>query len=274
MEDKLCLKWNDFQENISTSFGRLRQGGNFSDVTLVCEDGEQIDSHKVILAAFSPFFEKLLERNDHPHPLIFMRGTKKNDLAAVIDFLYCGEANILQENLESFLAIAGDLKVKGLQRDGKETAKLKEIQQGKKETEKQKEKETTTKLAKPKAKPPSKKKEKQVYNSTQENKCEPTAEDVSTISLNDQLQMHKEKVKSMLEKSEKHISNESYNLRAYSCKVCGKEGVKTNMEKHIEMHHMENIALGCSLCETSFGLMTALVHHKRTSHTDVFIVKE
>ena len=273
MEDKLCLKWNDFQENISTSFGRLRQDGNFSDVTLVCEDGEQIDSHKIILAAFSPFFEKLLERNDHPHPLIFMRGTKKDDLASVIDFLYCGEANILEKNLESFLAIAGDLKVKGLQREEKERAKQKEIQQDKKETEKQKEQEMGN-LAKPNPKPPSKRKEKQINNSTSEIKCEPNAEDGATISLNDQLQMHRENVKSMLEKSENHISNESYNLLAYSCKVCGKEGVKTNMEKHIEVHHMENIALACLLCEKSFGLMTALVRHKKTSHIDVLIVKE
>ena len=68
MEDKLCLKWNDFQENISTSFGKLRQDGNFSDVTLVCEDGEQIGSHKVILAALSPFFAKLLEKKRPPTP--------------------------------------------------------------------------------------------------------------------------------------------------------------------------------------------------------------
>ena len=73
--------------------------------------------------------------------------------------------------------------------------------------------------------------------------------------------MYREKVKSMLEKSENHISNETYNLRAYSCKVCVKEGVKTNMEKHVEVHHMEKIALHCSLCGNSFGSLTALVHH-------------
>ena len=270
MEEKLCLKWNDFQENISTSFGRLREGNNFSDVTLVCEDGEQIDSHKIILAAFSPFFEKLLQRNDHPHPLVFMRGIKKDDLSAVIDFLYFGEANILQKNLEPFLDIARDLKVKGLQRDEKVTEKQKETQQEKKEKEKEEEKATN--LANPNPKPPSKRREKQVNNSTTEIKSEPNAEETTTF--NDQLKMHREKVNSMLEKSEKHISNESYNLRAYSCKVCGKEGVKTNMEKHIEVHHMENIALGCSHCGNSFGSTTALVHHKRTSHSDLLIVKE
>ena len=43
-----------------------------------------------------------------------MRGLKSEDLCAIIDFLYCGEANVFQENLDSFLAIAEELQLKGL----------------------------------------------------------------------------------------------------------------------------------------------------------------
>ena len=116
MSEKLCLKWNDFQENINTAFGSLRQDKDFTDVTLACEDGQQIEAHKVILAASSPFFQNLLNKNTkkHHHPLVYMKGVKFEDLHAIIDFLYLGEANILQENLDSFLAIAEDLKLKGL----------------------------------------------------------------------------------------------------------------------------------------------------------------
>ena len=39
---------------------------------------------------------------------------KSDDLLAIVDFLYCGEANVYQENLDSFLAIAEDLQLKGL----------------------------------------------------------------------------------------------------------------------------------------------------------------
>ena len=46
----MCLKWSSFQENISTSFENLRQTNDFSDVTLVSDDGDQIECHKVILA--------------------------------------------------------------------------------------------------------------------------------------------------------------------------------------------------------------------------------
>ena len=44
-----------------------------------------------------------------------MRGLKSNDLAAVVDFLYFGEVNVYQENLDSFLAIAEELQLKGLE---------------------------------------------------------------------------------------------------------------------------------------------------------------
>ena len=123
MPEKLCLKWNDFQENVNKAFGRLREETEFVDVTLACNDGQQVEAHKVILTASSPFFDNLLKKNRHPHPLIYMKGVKFEDLLAIVDFLYCGEANVYQENLDSFLCIAEDLKLKGLtgQQDVNET---------------------------------------------------------------------------------------------------------------------------------------------------------
>ena len=70
MAEKLCLRWNDFKSNVHSAFGNLRDDKEFTDVTLACEDGQQMEAHKVILAASSPFFEKMLQRNKHPHPLI------------------------------------------------------------------------------------------------------------------------------------------------------------------------------------------------------------
>ena len=58
--EKLCLKWNDFQENLNSAFGGLRNDQDFADVTLVSEDGTQIETHKVILASSSPFFMDIL----------------------------------------------------------------------------------------------------------------------------------------------------------------------------------------------------------------------
>ena len=109
--EKFCLKWNDFRENVHTAFGELREDRDFTDVTLACEDGYQVEAHKVILAASSPFFQNILRKNKHPHPLIYMRGIKIEDLEAIVDFLYYGEANIYEEDVVRFLLIAKELSI-------------------------------------------------------------------------------------------------------------------------------------------------------------------
>ena len=66
----------------------------------------------MVLIASSPFFLSLLKRNKHTHPLVYMRGVKFEDLDAMVDFLYLGEANVFQEHLESFLALTEELQLK------------------------------------------------------------------------------------------------------------------------------------------------------------------
>ena len=44
-------------------------------------------------------------------------GVKYEDLEAIIDFLYTGEANVSKENLDHFLSVAEDLKLNGLARE-------------------------------------------------------------------------------------------------------------------------------------------------------------
>jgi len=111
--EKFCLRWNDFETNISSAFRELREDKDFFDVTLACDD-EQIQAHKVILSACSPFFRNILRRNPHQHPLLYLKGVKYTDIQAVLNFMYHGEVNVAQEELNSFLAVAEDLRVKGL----------------------------------------------------------------------------------------------------------------------------------------------------------------
>ena len=120
MSSQLEVKFDDFKENASAAFESLREDKDFTDVTLVCEDGQQVESHKVVLTTSSPFFQALLKRNQHPHPLIFMRNVSFENLGAIIDYLYLGEASLLEENLESFLQIAEELALKGLARENRE----------------------------------------------------------------------------------------------------------------------------------------------------------
>merc|ERR1712123_486320 len=99
--------------NISCAFRELREDKDFFDVTLACDDN-QIQAHKVIISACSPFFRNVLRRNPHQHPLLYLKGVKYKELLSVLNFMYMGEVNVAQEELNSFLAVAEDLRVKGL----------------------------------------------------------------------------------------------------------------------------------------------------------------
>ena len=112
--EKLCLQWNEFPKIVRSAFEDLRTDNDFTDVTLVSSDGKQFEAHKVVLVSTSPFFKELFKKNKHPHPLLFMKGVKSDNLSAMVEFLYNGEANVDLENLDNFLALADDLKLKGL----------------------------------------------------------------------------------------------------------------------------------------------------------------
>ena len=72
--EKFCLRWNDFESNITGAFKELREDKDFFDVILACADG-QIQAHKLILSACSTFFRTILRRNKHEHPLVYLKGS-------------------------------------------------------------------------------------------------------------------------------------------------------------------------------------------------------
>ena len=112
--EKFCLRWNDFESNLSVAFRDIRAEEDLFDITLACEDTSELRAHKLILSACSPFFRNLLNRLPHQHPLLYLKGVKQRDLDAVLTFMYAGEVNVAQEELNAFLAVAEELQVKGL----------------------------------------------------------------------------------------------------------------------------------------------------------------
>ena len=114
MSEKFCLKWNDFQSVVSQSFSVLRQEADFYDVTLVSDDHTQISAHKLVLSASSDFFKSILKKNPHSHPLLYLSGVDSTSLGFVLDYIYRGEVQIYQNQLDNFLDVAQKLKIEGL----------------------------------------------------------------------------------------------------------------------------------------------------------------
>ena len=93
------LQWDNFQENLATSFKALREESELYDVTLACDD-DQIEAHKVILSASSSFFKRIIKRNPHAHPLLYLKGVKIDILISMLDFMYLGKTSVAQSQVE------------------------------------------------------------------------------------------------------------------------------------------------------------------------------
>ena len=251
--EKLCLKWDDFQTNISSSLGHMRKDEDFADVTLTCDGDQKIEAHKVILAASSVFFSKVLKRDKHPHPLLYMKGMNGNQLNAVVDFIYNGEVNIFEENIEEFLLLAEELQLKGLNNSEPGTptpeTRLSKIKQTKHKvqiltetaTDYDDDKENSTVRSAPRL---------------EETAVVPVNTNMKTQANNEELD---ETINSMLERLE---------TGEHACKVCGKIEAKnvSHIRNHIEAKHIEGMSHSCSQCGKLFRSRNSLGNHVSLYH--------
>ena len=252
--EKLCLQWNNFNETVTSSFKDLKGDSDFIDVTLVCGDGQRVEAHKVVLASSSPVFKELLKETKHPHPLLYLRGFNSADLLSMIDFLYTGTANILQENLDTFLACAEDLKLKGLTR-AKAEKEPEEVAFPEKSTIGQKRSPSTiySKQALPNS-------EKQPLNNTFDDTRVALVDD----KINAELKDLDDQIKSMITNSD--ISGGPGNGKMASCNVCGKQGPYNAMPRHVEGNHIIGVTHSCDLCGKVCRSRHALSQHIAGSH--------
>ena len=257
VSEKLCLKWNDFQENLNSAFRLFRNDDEFADVTLACEDGTQVETHKVVLASSSPFFLEILKKNKNPHPLIYMRGVLAEDLVAMVDFLYFGEANVNQENLDSFLALAEEMRLKGLTRSA-ESSDRKYMPENAPKAKVARQNQNIESMRKP----------TEVTDVHHINAKEEPSFEMSVAIASSDVQQLDEQVKSMMGVSENRLKVGNQIKIARICKVCGKEGSRANIMTHIESNHMDtsDASHPCDICGKSSRSRNALRVHKAKDH--------
>ncbi|KAK3866877.1 hypothetical protein Pcinc_027619 [Petrolisthes cinctipes] len=112
-EQCYCLRWNNFQSSVVGVLRCLLEEGQFVDVTLAC-DGRRLKAHKLMLSACSNFFRELLKENPSDHPIIFLRDVRFWELESIMDFIYNGQVNVMQDQLPGFIRTAEALQIKGL----------------------------------------------------------------------------------------------------------------------------------------------------------------
>ena len=174
-----------------------------------------------------------------------MRGVKSIDLLAIIDFLYLGKANVFQENLDSFLAIAEELQLKGLMEETECQENAKEISE-----KVVRDRSQTTERAQ---QPVQKNADRKIA------KYEEFSEDFSELEV---------RIKSMMEMSRNLVSNGKQ--KAHICKVCGKEGWPNDIRRHIEAKHLGELSFPCNFCEKKCRSRNALRQHKNGHNKKYF----
>ncbi|XP_023329060.1 protein tramtrack, beta isoform isoform X4 [Eurytemora carolleeae] len=294
MAEKFCLKWNDFERNISSAFRDIREEKEFFDITIACED-EQMQAHKVILSACSPFFRSVLKRNPHQHPLVFLKGVSLKDLRAVLNFMYHGEVNVAQEDLNSFLQVAEDLRVKGLTQNNSSSSnsqpKSKSESRSESRPRRRSSGEPNSAPKRFRPDPPA------VVADTEDDiqeveevvpvKAEPIAPPIVSVADPGTMAMYEDETSGgtmMLDENNFDEYGQDYDQDEYTeqnfmvagqdgssgtkrmCVLCNKLIHKSSLRRHMRTVHAENCTVECPDCMKVFKNVESLDTHQRTVH--------
>ena len=276
--EKFCLQWNSFQKNIASSYKVLREDQEFSDVTLVSADNTKFEAHRVILSSASSFLKSMISGNNHSHPLIYMRGIKTKYLKSILDFIYHGQVNVEQDDLNDFLQLAEELELKGLS-----TVKS-EIEEPPIAAE------TKQRATPSKAKISKLDDENIEHVAPESSKANTLADDIKSIIPFENTTNHSEESTHLEAKmfiSFKDETNElnkminsmlEYEDGHWKCGRCGQtKKDKTRVKRHIETH-IDGISHPCGHCDKSLKTRNALQSHIYKHHTvhgnmDILAVK-
>ena len=93
--------WNDHALHIQEMYRYLFDSNDFADITLVSDDLHTFEVHKFILSSCSTVFKDIL-KIDPMNTIIFLNGIKYEELNAMLQIMYLGEAFFLKERMEDF----------------------------------------------------------------------------------------------------------------------------------------------------------------------------
>ena len=116
-DSKLRLQWRDHGNELSKLSRDVFCHEDLSDVTLTCHGGTPFSAHKIILAAASTYFRNFfmeVRGKINQHQVIFMKDIQPSQMEYLLQFIYLGEVDIPNLELERLITISKDLGIIGL----------------------------------------------------------------------------------------------------------------------------------------------------------------
>ena len=230
---KLTLNWDSYNIHIRELMDDLINDMDTADVTLVCGDEVKIRAHKLVLKACSLVFKNILGNNSNPNTFIYLRGIHSSEMYLILEYMYLGETTFEQDNMENFLQVANDLKIK----------EINEIKQ-----------EVETECR------------KDFKESSEESLWEEQFGGLDTTSeknIDDHNHAINSDCKPDIKKERKQ----------FACSKCEyKAKLKGNLTKHIHYKHnngTESLRFECDQCDYVAKLRSHLKHHQKYKHEGV-----
>ena len=245
MGAKLRFEWMQFQKTYDSTFKSLLNNEKFTDVTLVCEDGGNINAHKVILSSSSQLFKQILINNPEPHIYIHI-AEKLEVVSDILKFIYTGEVVKDKNETIKFASILEELGIK--------------INDEKKKTPNEKKKKKT---------PNEKKKpdEKKLNIDINDEKKKSTDEKKKLDDNN--LQNFDKEVNELIITTDKKDAKGKRYLK--KCAKCGEEFEAVQIKRHIEKHlEREETTFTCDECGHEVNTRNYLREHKTKVHGKAF----
>jgi len=118
---KVAITNNQFTDLATKTFNDLIDDQLFTDVTLVTADDKQVKAHKVVLGASSKFFKSVFAKNTDNKLLIYLKDITHKELTWMMYFIYLGQCQLEQTELERFVSVGKDLKVEECFRDWRQS---------------------------------------------------------------------------------------------------------------------------------------------------------
>lgn len=112
---QLSLQWHHHHKALVSLLDVLWEKQELVDVTLAAE-GQYLQVHRIVLCACSSYFKDVLteKSNSDKHAIVFLKDVFFHDLKALVHYMYKGEVQINEDQLNSFLHTAKSLGIRGL----------------------------------------------------------------------------------------------------------------------------------------------------------------
>ena len=203
-------------------------------------------AHRTVLSTSSPIFKQLLTVNTGSNVVLYLKGVPDSELQAILQFIYLGQAQILESRIDNFAKAAQELNINELNKQDEESEDTLNTFQSVVTPAQTTDRRTvvnanqTRQLVKTETTALNQDYDRDADGKYKCNQCDYKSPNITNLTL--------------------HIENVHLGVK-YPCNHCEYEATtRPNLNVHIKAKHMDP-QYKCDQCEKKFAHQVALKRH-------------